>query len=83
MLGPGSIQGKGSLAQVTEEWDGRRGPGEPGHPEVGSGGTVLRVLGCQCGGFVGFLLRRKSREMSGTKLDISDGFRQKEIRVRF
>lgn len=59
------------------------GPGKPGHPEVGLGGTVLRVLGCQCGGFVGFLLRRKSREMSGTKLDISDGFRQKEIRVRF
>ena len=25
MLGPVSIQGKGSLAQVTEEWDGRRG----------------------------------------------------------
>lgn len=58
------------------------GPGEPGH--MGRGGeTVLRVLGCQYGGFVGFLLRRKSKEMSGTKLDTSDGFRQKEIRVRF
>lgn len=34
-------------------------------------------------GFCGFLLRRKSREMSGTKLDVSDGFRQKEVWVRF
>lgn len=60
------------------------GPGEPGHPEVGGGGNSAESIGVSVwGGFVGFLLRRKSREMSGTKLDISDGFRQKEIRVRF
>ena len=33
--------------------------------------------------FMGFLLRRMSREMSGTKFDIIDGFRQREVRGRF
>lgn len=32
---------------------------------------------------MGFLLRRISREISGTKFDIIDGFRQGEVRGRF